>query len=160
MGAEAIEESGTRCPVAASLEMLGDRWTLVVVRDLVLGKRRYGEFQGSPEGIPTNILAERLKRLEHLGIVSKQAYQTRPLRHEYTLTDKGRDLLPVIRALREWGLKHLPRTGIPEAYRSFLEASKEREDDSAPAGAVAAALRSSRRGERGTEGITGRGVEP
>jgi DNA-binding HxlR family transcriptional regulator len=112
-----------RCPVASTLELLGDRWTLVVVRDLFLGKRRYGEFQESPEGIPTNILAERLKRLESLGIVEKTPYQEHPIRHEYTLTAKGSELLPVIGALREWGLKHIPHTGIPDKYKALIPSS-------------------------------------
>jgi len=112
-----------RCPVASTLELMGDRWTLVVVRDLFLGKHRYSEFQDSPEGIPTNILAERLKRLEALEIVEKTAYQPHPIRYDYTLTPKGRELLPVVRALREWGLKHVPNTGIPEKYRSLIPAS-------------------------------------
>lgn len=112
-----------RCPVASTLELLGDRWTLVVVRDLFLGKHRYGEFQDSPEGIPTNILAERLKRLESLGIVEKTPYQEHPVRHDYTLTPKGRELLPVVRALRDWGLKHIPDTGIPEKYKAWIEAT-------------------------------------
>lgn len=102
-----------RCPVAGTLELLGDRWTLVVVRDLLMGKHRYGEFQESPEGIPTNILAERLKRLEGLGIVEKRLYQERPPRHDYHLTPKGGDLRSVVRALREWGLRHIPGTSVP-----------------------------------------------
>ena len=102
-----------RCPVASTLELLGDRWTLVVVRDLFLGMTKYGDFQSSPEGIPTNILAERLKRLEALAIVLKEAYQTNPPRYAYTLTPKGRELLPVVRALKEWGLKHVPGTSVP-----------------------------------------------
>lgn len=121
----AAKADSIRCPVASTLELLGDRWTLVVVRDLFLGKRRYGEFQESPEGIPTNILAERLKRLETLGIVQKTPYQEHPVRHDYTLTPKGRELLPVIRALREWGLKHIPDTGIPEKYLALMEASRK-----------------------------------
>jgi DNA-binding HxlR family transcriptional regulator len=106
--------SSIRCPVAGTLELLGDRWTLVVVRDLFLGKTKYGEFHDSPEGIPTNILAERLKRLERLGAVRKEAYQDNPPRFEYRLTEKGKELLPVIRSLKEWGLKHIPGTSVPK----------------------------------------------
>jgi len=108
-------ESGPiRCPVAGALDLLGDRWTLVVVRDLLVGKSRYGEFQASLEGIPTNILAERLKRLEASGIVERVAYRERPLRHEYRLTEKGQELRGVVRALREWGLKNIPGTSVPK----------------------------------------------
>lgn len=109
-----------RCPVASALELLGDRWTLVVVRDLVLGKTRYGEFMDSPEGIPTNILAERLKRLEALGIVTREPYQDNPPRHSYRLTEMGEELKPVLGTLRKWGLKHLPGTGIPEEFQSLI----------------------------------------
>lgn len=109
-----------RCPVASALELLGDRWTLVVVRDLVLGKSRYGEFLDSPEGIPTNILAERLKRLEALGIVTREPYQDNPPRYSYRLTEMGEELKPVLATLRKWGLKHLPGTGIPEEFQSLI----------------------------------------
>jgi DNA-binding HxlR family transcriptional regulator len=136
-----------RCPVASTLELLGDRWTLVVVRDLFLGKRRYGEFQDSPEGIPTNILAERLKRLEYLGIIDKTAYQEHPVRHDYTLTTKGTELLPVVRALREWGLKHVPGTGIPERYRALVEASQTNSPEGGR-GRVASAPPSTRPGKK------------
>ncbi len=96
------------CPIANALDVLGDRWTLLVIRDLLfLGKRRFGELAGSPEGIPTNILSDRLRRLEEGGLVEKAAYQLRPPRYEYQITAKGKDLLPVLRALAEWSLRHL-----------------------------------------------------
>ena len=98
------------CPVACSLDLLGDKWTLLVVRDLLLGKTTYTEFQKSPEGIPTNILAERLKRLQAAGILEKSQYQERPVRYAYTLTAKGRDLQPVLLAMIDWGNKHIPGT--------------------------------------------------
>jgi DNA-binding HxlR family transcriptional regulator len=96
----------SRCPVACTLDVLGDRWTLLVVRDLVRGKRRFAEFAESPEGIPTNILTDRLKRLVSLGIVESRRYSDRPPRVEYQLTAKGEDLRPVLRAMVEWGVKH------------------------------------------------------
>ena len=98
------------CPVACSLDLLGDKWTLLVVRDLLLGKKTYSEFQKSPEGIPTNILAERLKRLQAAGIIDKTEYQQRPVRYAYRLTEKGRDLQPVLLAMIDWGNKHIPGT--------------------------------------------------
>lgn len=100
------------CPVANALDLLGDKWTLLVVRDLVLGKARYGEFAGSPEGIPSNILADRLRRLEAAGVVARRAYSEKPPRHEYELTGKGRELVPVLEALAEWGLRHFPGTRV------------------------------------------------
>jgi DNA-binding HxlR family transcriptional regulator len=96
--------------VACSLDVIGDRWTLLVIRDLFAGKRRYGEFLGSPEHIPTNILAERLKRLEGAGLVASVPYSQHPPRFEYQLTDSGRGLEAVIDALADWGLEQFPGT--------------------------------------------------
>ena len=96
------------CPVACALDLLGDKWSLIVVRDLLLGKTRYGEFAESPEGIPTNILADRLHRLTDAGVVTKKAYQKNPLRYGYHLTKKGHDLGPVVKELVNWGEKHIP----------------------------------------------------
>ncbi len=98
------------CPVAAALDVLGDRWTLLVLRDLFWGKSRYGEFTASPEGIPTNILADRLVRLEECGLLSSTPYQDNPPRLEYKITKKGRELLPTLLALAKWGEKHFPGT--------------------------------------------------
>ncbi len=98
------------CPVSGCLDLIGDRWTLLVVRDLFWGKRRYGEFQASPEGIPTNLLADRLERLGAAGIVARRPYQRNPPRYGYTLTRKGRDLGPVLSALVAWGKRHIPGT--------------------------------------------------
>jgi DNA-binding HxlR family transcriptional regulator len=98
------------CAVASTLDLVGDKWSLLVVRDLLHGKRTYGEILQSPEGIPTNILADRLARLEQVGIIESAAYQERPVRYAYTLTPKGRDLGDVVRALVRWGKKHIPGT--------------------------------------------------
>jgi DNA-binding HxlR family transcriptional regulator len=96
----------SRCPVSCTLDVLGDRWSLLVVRDLVRGKTRYAEFLESKEHIPTNILAERLKRLVAAGIVKPRRYSSRPPRVEYLLTAKGEDLRPIVRAMADWGVKH------------------------------------------------------
>ncbi|MEW8506672.1 MAG: helix-turn-helix domain-containing protein [Candidatus Thiodiazotropha sp.] len=98
----------SRCPIACVLDILGDKWTLLVVRDLLSGKKIYGEFLASFEKIPTNILAERLKRLIEHEIVVKSPYQERPIRYEYVLTHKGKELGPVLRAMVQWGEKHIP----------------------------------------------------
>ena len=98
------------CPVACSLDLFGDKWSLLVVRDLLLGKTTYSEFAKSPEGIPTNILAERLKRLLAAGIIEKSRYQERPVRYAYQLTSKGRDLQPILLAMIDWGNNHVPGT--------------------------------------------------
>ncbi|MBT8128335.1 MAG: helix-turn-helix transcriptional regulator [Gammaproteobacteria bacterium] len=77
----------------------------------------YGDFQQSPEGIPTNILADRLKRLERAGIVEKVPYQEKPVRYEYKMTEKGKDLRKVLIAVKEWGLKHIPGTSAKFAEK-------------------------------------------
>jgi DNA-binding HxlR family transcriptional regulator len=86
--------------------VLGDRWTLLVVRDLVRGKRRFADFLDSSERIPTNILADRLKRLQRDGIVAAHRYSERPPRMEYVLTPKGDDLRPLVREMVTWGVRH------------------------------------------------------
>ena len=98
------------CAVANSLDVVGDKWSLLVVRDLLHGKRTYGELALSPERIPTNILADRLERLESAGIITRTPYQQRPVRYDYTLTPKGRALGDVLLALVRWGKQHIPGT--------------------------------------------------
>jgi DNA-binding HxlR family transcriptional regulator len=71
------------CPIATTLDLLGDRWTLVIVRDMVMGKKRFGDFLKSPERIPTNILTDRLARLAEFGLLEKRSYQDNPVRFEY-----------------------------------------------------------------------------
>jgi DNA-binding HxlR family transcriptional regulator len=98
------------CAIASSLDILGDKWSLLVVRDLLHGKRTYGELARSPEHIPTNILADRLERLKSAGIVTRVPYQQRPVRYAYTLTSKGSALGEVLLALVRWGKQHIPGT--------------------------------------------------
>jgi len=105
------------CPIANILDLVGDKWTLLIVRDLILGKIRYGEFAKSPEGIPTNILADRLKRLESAGVIVKTAYCDKPVRYQYELTGKGKDLQPVLEAMEEWANKHVPGATTFPRYR-------------------------------------------
>jgi DNA-binding HxlR family transcriptional regulator len=113
------ENCRSPCPIANVLDIVGDKWTLLVVRDLLLyGKHRYGEFQTSPEAIPTNILAERLKRLEAAGLVKKALYQDNPPRAEYFLTRKGADLGPILQAMGQWGQQYIPGVVIPEKFKS------------------------------------------
>lgn len=103
------------CPLANALDIVGDKWSLLVIRDLILGARTYSELQQAPEGIPTNILANRLKRLQEQGIIEKQAYQQHPPRYFYHLTDKGNGLKPVLLEMVKWGLEYVPGTNLPEA---------------------------------------------
>jgi DNA-binding HxlR family transcriptional regulator len=92
------------CPVACSLDIVGDRWTLLIIRDLVLGRARFRDFAASPEGIPTNILSERLERLLQHGIVEQMPADDGTKRFAYRLTKKGKAFLPVLKAMRDWGL--------------------------------------------------------
>ena len=102
------------CPIANTLDLVGDKWTLLIARDLLFfGKRQYREFSASPEGIPTNILADRLKRMETAGLIEKSPYQLHPVRYAYALTPKGAGLRPVLVALIEWGNRHIPGTYRP-----------------------------------------------
>lgn len=104
------------CPIACTLDLIGDRWTLLIIRDMMfLNKQRFEEFLESPEGISTNILTNRLKQLEELGLVEKQPYSNHSRRMNYYLTEKGKSLRPVIKTMVTWGLKHLPNTKIPAA---------------------------------------------
>lgn len=94
--------AGMRCSIAGALELIGDRWVFLLIRDLAMGLRRYDEFRESL-GIPEATLASRLKHLTESGIAERVRYQERPPRDEYRLTAKGRDLWKVNVALREWG---------------------------------------------------------
>jgi DNA-binding HxlR family transcriptional regulator len=89
------------CPVARSLDVIGEWWTLLIIRDAFLGARRFDDFKAT--GIADNILAARLRRLCAEGLLERERYQTRPDRYEYLLTEKGRALGPVLAALRHWG---------------------------------------------------------
>jgi DNA-binding HxlR family transcriptional regulator len=93
------------CPVACALEIFGDRWTLLVVRDLMLGRSRFKDFAASPEGIPTNLLSDRLERLVRHGIVERYAPTAGAKHLAYKLTVKGESLRPLLMAMRDWGLE-------------------------------------------------------
>lgn len=98
----------SRCSIARSLELVGDKWTLLIVRDLMWHRKQtFQALQSSEEHIPTNILASRLKKLLKLGLVEKTAYQDRPVRYHYTLNDAGRSLEPILRSLMAWGHEKL-----------------------------------------------------
>ena len=96
-------QRSVRCPVAATLDLVGDRWTLLVVRDLLRGRIRFSELRASVEGIPPAILSGRLKALEAAGIVTRRLYREHPPRSEYVLTPKGHRLGVVVGALANWG---------------------------------------------------------
>ena len=101
------KQYGQSCPVARSLEFLGERWTLLIVRDLLMGPRRFQDFSASLSGVAPAVLSHRLKVLEKNGIVTRRLYSEHPPRAEYALTDQGLELRPVVRALGIWGARHL-----------------------------------------------------
>lgn len=112
------------CPVACTLDLIGDRWTLLVIRDMMFfGKQRFEEFLESPEGISTNILANRLKLLEELGLAEKQPYSNHSRRMNYQLTEKGNSLRPVLKVITLWGLKHVDGTQVPQSNPSNADCS-------------------------------------
>jgi DNA-binding HxlR family transcriptional regulator len=95
------------CPVERTLSVIGSSWTCLILRDLILhGARRFQDLQDSLGGIAPNTLSERLKALEQNGVVERRFYSMSPPRAEYVLTDKGRDLGPIVGAMRDWGRKY------------------------------------------------------
>jgi DNA-binding HxlR family transcriptional regulator len=96
------------CPVASALDVVGDKWTLIVLRTIFAGRHRYGDLADIPEKISTNILADRLERLERFGLVTKSPYQQNPVRYQYRLTARGADLLPVLQELAAWATRYIP----------------------------------------------------
>jgi DNA-binding HxlR family transcriptional regulator len=118
----AAQEPRSDCPINAAVEVLGDRWTLLVLRDIVFGDHRYfRELQGkSTEGIASNILADRLKRLVEFGLLTRE--DTRPgQRARYSLTEAAIDLVPVLVHLQHWGVRHRPTTSQQRARAHLLE---------------------------------------
>jgi len=105
---QADHDFRSRCSIARSLEILGDKWTLLVVRDLMWhGKHTFQELQNSEEHLPPNLLSQRLKRLMEWGLVEREAYQDRPVRYRYRLTPRGRELEPALLQIMRWGHAHL-----------------------------------------------------
>jgi len=100
----ADSERRSPCPVSCTLDIMGDRWTLLVIRDLVLGRSRFKDFTASPEGIPTNILSDRLERLQSTGIITQVTPPDGSKHRAYQLTSKGEALRPILAAMRDWGL--------------------------------------------------------
>lgn len=104
----------SRCPISSTLDLVGDKWTLLVMRDLLFfGKRRFAELLASGEGISTNILAERLARLERAGLVERRLYRERPPRDEYHPTATGRALRPLLVEMIRFGSEQIPGTYQP-----------------------------------------------
>lgn len=113
------------CPISFSLDIFGDRWSLLIIRDIVyFGKKTYGEFLDSDEGIATNILASRLEQLVENGILVKKPYAADKRKDVYALTEKGLDLIPILMEMGNWGAQHDPKTGAPKAWIDLVNADK------------------------------------
>jgi DNA-binding HxlR family transcriptional regulator len=96
----------SECPVARTLDLIGERWTVLLLRDLFLqGPRRFQDFQDSLPGVPPGTLSRRLKDMEDNGLIFRRFYTERPPRVEYVLTERGKSLGPVVRAMQQWGMK-------------------------------------------------------
>jgi len=116
----------SNCPISFSLDLFGDRWTLLVLRDLILwGKTRFAEFQASDEKIASNILSDRLRRLEQQGFVRIQKDPADARQKIYTATDKGRSLTPVLLEIAAWGASHDPKTGAPNDFADAFYADRD-----------------------------------
>jgi DNA-binding HxlR family transcriptional regulator len=117
--ADGLPSRRSDCPIAAALDLVGDKWSLLLIRDIGLfNKHRNKDFQSASEAIPSNILADRLKRMTAYGLLEKRPYQDRPPRYEYHLTRQGRGLLPLLRELALWSEKNLAGVGIPRAAKA------------------------------------------
>ncbi len=107
----------TPCPISMTLDYLGDKWTLLVLRDLFRGKEKFCEFLELPEGIPTNILTDRLKRLIDAGMIVRVPYQQNPVRYAYRLTQRGGSFLPVLQEICRWANREFPETSrVPDSF--------------------------------------------
>jgi DNA-binding HxlR family transcriptional regulator len=114
------------CPISYSLDIFGDRWTLLVVRDLAFaGKRHFRDFLDSGEGIASNILADRLKTLECFGIVSRHPDPDHASKVIYSLTEKGMDLIPALLELVCWGAKYDAKTPVPKEFVRRIKEERE-----------------------------------
>lgn len=114
---------GQKCPIARTLEVIGERWTLLIIRDLFGGPQRFQDLQESLSGAAPNLLSDRLKTLEEHGLVRREFYSEHPPRAAYALTPRGRELAPALRSLATWGAKHFggPVRVIHEACRNPIE---------------------------------------
>ena len=109
------------CPIRYGIGLFGDKWSLLIIRDLMFkGRRHYGEFLSAGEGISTNILAERLERLETSDIVTKSPDPTHGKKFVYRLTEKGLDLMPVMFAIMDWSEKYDDQTEVPKKFINEL----------------------------------------
>ena len=110
--------SRSECPIATALDLVGDKWTLLLIRDIGLfDKHRNKDFQDGAEGIPSNVLASRLKHLVEIGLLEKRLYEPHPPRYEYHLTTAGKDLVPIVKALAGWSAAHVEGIRVPRQFK-------------------------------------------
>jgi DNA-binding HxlR family transcriptional regulator len=115
------------CPINFALETFGDPWSLLIIRDIVyFGKKTYGDFLASEEGMATNILALRLAHLEQQGILVKKPSEKDKRKEEYILTEKGLDLIPVLVEMANWSAEHDPQTAAPVAWIALMRTEREK----------------------------------
>ena len=114
------------CPVSYALDFFGDKWTFLIIRDLMFeGKKFYKDFLNSKEGIATNILSDRLKRLENIGVVESKVYEKLKTKKEYTLTQKGKDLVPVLVEMMAWSAQHHEGLAVPPGFVERVKTARE-----------------------------------
>lgn len=114
-------DNKSHCPVNFGLEAIGDQWSLLIVRDIVFwGKRTYGEFLSSEEGIATNMLARRLKELEQKSILEKHTDEADKRKEVYSLTEKGLALIPILLEISGWSSRHDPQTIAPKEFVEYV----------------------------------------
>ena len=115
------------CPISYALDLFGDKWSLLVIRDLVFNQKRfYKEFLQSKEKIATNILSNRLKRLESAGIIESKVYEKLKTQKEYSLTDKGKDLIPVLVEIILWSAKHEDGLAVTDKFVQKAKAYRKK----------------------------------
>jgi len=122
-----IRQRRSDCPINFALETFGDPWSLLIIRDIVyFGKKTYGEFLASEEGMATNILANRLAQLERQGLLVKKLSEQDKRKEEYVLTEKGLDLIPVLVDMANWSAQHDPHTAAPAAWIALMKVEREK----------------------------------
>jgi len=116
----------SHCPISYSLELVGDRWSLLIVRDMVyFGKKTYGEFKGSNEGIARNILASRLKQLAEHGLIIKTPHPDDGRKDIYRLTEKGLGLVPILLDMADWGSRHYSESDAPQSWLELVRRDRD-----------------------------------
>ena len=116
------------CPISYALDFFGDKWTFLIIRDMVFdGKRFYSDFINSKEGIATNILSDRLKKLEQHEVIESRVYEQLRTKKEYTLTSKGKNLVPILVEMILWSAQYDDSLNVPQSFIDKAKAGKKQE---------------------------------